>query len=200
MAKPILFAATLVALLALAAAIWLSTDGPDIPASPGALPQNFVAGISPTQRLCIAEQIIPPGAARIEMTLSTYGRPVVAAITVTGRAGDKLILAGSRRFREAQNVVVPVTPTANREQLATICLRNSGQAKFQIAGSPTSGPSLRYPGATQFSWTDIAGDIGERFQRVRVAPFGAATAWLALALALAAIVLAVGVVIRTARQ
>ncbi len=200
MAKLTLFAASLVAVLALAAAVWLSTDGPDTPSSPGALPQNFIAGIGPGQQLCIADQIIPPGTARIEMTLSTYGRPLMAAIAVTGRAGDKLVLAGSRRFREAQNVVVPVAPTANREQLATICLSNIGHAEFQIAGSSTSGPSLRHPGATQFSWTDIAGDIGERFQRVRVAPFGAATAWLALALALAAIALGVGTVIRTARR
>jgi len=194
------FSAAVAALLLTAAAIWLVSDGPDLPASSGSLPGSFVAPLPTGKRVCIPNQIIPPGASIAEMTISTYGRPVAAAVSVDGVFGGRTVLRGAKRFREAQNVEVPIAPSSSVERVVNLCIRNVGRSKLQLAGTADGGPSVRFPNATKFTWAETAGAIASRFQVARVAPFGAITVWFALALALVGAAVGVGAIFMTVRD
>ncbi|MEI7626272.1 MAG: hypothetical protein WCK06_09025 [Actinomycetota bacterium] len=193
------FTVAILGLLVLSAGIWLGRDGPDTAASSGSLPNVFVASLAPREELCRANQIIPPGADRVEMTISTFGRPVRASALIVG-SSDQAVLRGRRSFTEGQNVDIRFAPVSASERIVDLCIRNVGRTKFQLAGTPDGGVSVRFPVATRFTWLEVGGDIARRFQLARVAPFGAATLWIALALGLAGVVVGLGAVFKASRS
>ena len=200
MKRLVAFSALSLVLVGVAAAIWLGRDGPDRPASSGVPPESFVTTLASGARRCVPNQIIPPGATVIEMTISTYGRPVKATVGLDAAGSGSAGLRGYKRFVEAQNVAIPISPVSHAERIVNLCIRNIGKAKFQIAGTEEGGPSVRFPTADKFTWIESSGEIAARFQVARVAPFGVATVWVALALALAGLLLGLVAVFKAVRR
>ena len=196
MVKPTIFAAALALLAIVAMLVWLATDRPSGVSSRVLAPQAFVEELRPERERCVPYQIVPPGTKAVQLTLGTFGRKVPASVSVVGRDGGRLVLSGTRRFREAQNVNIAISPAPRREQVAEICLRNTGRNTVQVAGQPGAGISIRFLGSRRDTWLKAAGAVAERFRLARVAPFGEATLWFALALSIVALALAILVVVR----
>lgn len=196
MTKPAIFATLLVLSAAVVAAVWLTSDRPDGVASRVIAPQAFVKTVRPDRKRCVPYQIVPPGTREIQLTLGTFGQPVTAAVELDGSAGGRVLFSGKRVFREAQDVDIPIVPSAASEQVAEICIRNTGRYAFQVAGQPGVGLSVRFVGSENRTWAASAGEIAKRFSLARVSPFGSATLWVAVTLAVLALFLAVVLVIR----
>ena len=195
-ARLTVFAVFLALVAGVAALGWLSGDQPDGVSSRVLAPQAFVKTVRPERKRCVPYQIVPPGTRAIQLTLGTFGRPVPAAVSLSGSGNGRELFTGKRNFREAQNVDIPIVPAPPREEVAEICIRNTGRYAFQVAGQPGVGLSVRFVGSSRSTWAGSAGAIAERFSVARVAPFGAGSLWVALALALLALALALFVVIR----
>lgn len=196
MAKPTIFAALLALAAAVGAIAWLGQDRPDGVPSRVLAPQAFVKTVRPERERCVPYQIVPPGTKAIQLTLGTFGRPVPASVALRATGNGRDLFSGRRRFREAQNVNIPIAPVPRREEVAEICVANTGRYAFQVAGQPGVGLSVRFVGSTRSTWAGSAGAIAERFSVARVAPLGAGSLWVALALALLALALALFAIIR----
>ncbi|MFM9134910.1 MAG: hypothetical protein ACKOT0_05675 [bacterium] len=97
-------------------------------------------------------------------------------------------------------MLVPFSRPAPESVVVEMCLSNTGRNEFAVGGKPGFGPSIRYPDARRSSWLGVAGDVGERFQRARFAPLGAASAWVFLAFAFGGVLLGTGVVLAVSRR
>lgn len=197
---PTRFAALLLALMALGAVVWLALDRPARAPSSGFAPEAFLSPVEPGGRLCVQRERVPAGATGVQLTLGAYGRVTGNSISVQGLRARVPVIAGRARFREGQDVLVPFSRPAPESVVVEMCLSNTGRNEFAVGGKPGFGPSIRYPDARRSSWLGVAGDVGERFQRVRFAPLGAASAWVFLAFAFGGVLLGTGVVLAVSRR
>lgn len=197
---PARFAGLLLVLMAFATAVWLATDRPSRAPSSGFAPEAFLAPIAPKEKICIPRERVPAGAAGVQLTLGAFGRKSGTAVSVNGSQGGRKVLVGRRAFREAQDVYVPFAPAAAEAAVVEMCLVNIGRFPIQVGGKPGFGPSVRYPGAERGTWVDEAGTIADRFQRVRLAPFGSASLWVFLLLGIGGVLLGTAVVVTVGRR
>ena len=178
----------------------VSFGRPDRAPSPGFSPEAFLPTIDRGQSLCDPQETVPAGATGVELTLGAFGRKTGTAVDVVGVEGKRVVLRGGRRFEEGQNVFVPFASRVRRAQEADLCIKNVGRFPIQVGGKPGFGPSFRYPGADRESWLRSAPEVASRFQRVRFAPFGEASLWLFLAVALGSVVVGVSTILLVARR
>lgn len=208
MKAPTIVAIGLAACL-LAIVLWaLAESGPRLQGSNGVLPQIFAVSLDPGQRACAARQTVPAGARGVAVVLATYGRPS-ATIGLDATAGGKKLFTGQGSFRQGE-AAVEISPAPRAVTAATLCVTNlssgtiglgglSGLGSILIDGKRSdSAITVLYPVSNKRSWLDQATVVAERFSHVRWAPFGAATLWFALLLALVAGGAAVVVTIRGA--
>ncbi|MGH2947791.1 MAG: hypothetical protein ACRDPC_16320, partial [Solirubrobacteraceae bacterium] len=152
---------------------------------------GFPVLVEPGQRFCQAGEHIPPGAARMQLTVGTEGRPgPPLALTVGGRPAR--VPAG---YADGAPVDVPVPGGA--EGSATVCVRNLGDDRVFLGGQDAAASALPpglsarlgdepvavvaqlayWRGGEESGW-EIAGAAIERWGLVTA--LGAATPWLAL--------------------
>ena len=178
---------------------WAASSRPAAPPFSGVAPEAFSQTVSPGERLCVPGQVVPAGAASIQLTLGTFGRPVKAQVAVRGESSRGVAFRGKRAFREAQNVDIPIRPAIEQETQVELCVLNQSRNAIQIGGKPGVGVSFRYPTADRPTWLESAGAMADRFRYGRVDPVGTAAMWIALALGLAAAVGSAVIVIRASR-
>lgn len=198
---PVLFAVLLLLLSGVALGVWLAVNRGARAPVPGFAPEAFVVTVPPGGRFCQPGQIIPAGATGVQLTLGAFGRRRGTKVEVTGAESGKLVVLGRRSFSENQNVFVAFLREVGEEvRNAEICIRNVGRLPFQVGGKPGFGGSFRYPDATRKTWLESSGKIASRFRYGRVAPFGAATVWLLMLLALVAVLIGLVSVLRAAQE
>jgi len=181
-----------------ALAVILATGGPGLAGSSGVRPDAFVVTLPPGQSACQAGQSLPPGASSAQLVVGTWARPTG---TIALRATkDREVVARGSITAPSGIVNVPIKPVSRGTEGVVLCLRNVGPGPIALAGRPDIGAisvtgrkatiaaalSVLYPSSGDLSWTDQAGSIAERFSRVRWAPFGSATLWATLLVALMA--------------
>lgn len=203
---PVLVTVVVAVALAIAAVAALARTGPSLLGSNGVAPVAFVVVLPADGRACDAVTV-PAAARSVRMTLGTYGRP--GAVTVTGTAHGRTVLAGRARFREGV-VDIPVARRPAAARSVRLCVTNAAAGSLAVGGrttstaapagalAPGSRPSFEFPsdgeGAT---WLDRAGHIARNAGYARFLPGGEALLWLALVLAACAGGAAVAVVLRT---
>lgn len=185
-----LFALGLVVFALAGAALWLGTNRPAALPTSQAPPSQFVQDLRPGQRFCISSFFVPSGARSLVFTIGIPGRKG-STLQVTGIDRGSVVFRSGRRFREGQNVAFRIRPPVSGNRVVNLCVRNRGSALLKFAGDPQVGVSARFTGTVTRSWLGSAGSIADRFHWARFAPLGAATMWLALAIALAGSLLAV---------
>lgn len=211
MRGPGLLAAGLAAIVVLGALAWLGTHGSEVAGSNGIPARSFVVGLEPGGRVCTPVQRIPQRADRLQFVVGTSdGGP--ARVEVIGRREASVAVRGGGRVA-AGLARVPIRVTASSAPVE-LCIVNRGRRGIVLSGAegdpagtrvtPPRGPlrgvvALNYLDEDPPSWLSQASTIADRFRRVRVDPFGAATLWVALALAVAAVAIGTAVTARDSR-
>jgi hypothetical protein len=203
------FALAAAALLIVAGLVFLDREGPAVAGSTGVRPRVFVMSLRSHESVCLPDQVVPAGTERVQLFVGTGQRPL-GTLSIEGTTDDGTVLKGTNTFIQG-GIALAFAPAAAAARTVTLCLRNRSAGPLAIAGEPlgdvvTSGgrrfhgtPSLIFPATDGHSWLDEAGAITRRFDHVRWAPFGQGTAWVAVALALAAVAAGVSLTLRGAR-
>jgi hypothetical protein len=201
------FALALAAALIAAGLIHLAKTGPALAGSNGVPAQVYVTSLRPGESLCLDGQRVPARADRVQIWLGASAT-ARGRFVIDGRAGGREVTRGSASPVSGQ-LTVPIRPVASSDRIVRLCLRNRLTVPVDISGRLGAGaaetsrhkavpglPSLVYTASARRSWLDVGGAIIGRFDHVRWSPFGGATAWVAIALALAAIVAGVTLTLR----
>lgn len=177
-----------------ASAIWVWTQ-PDVEfaGSSGSRPDSFVARLAPGQDAC-AEVTIDRGPAnRLQLTVGSYGRRVALDVLVDGRPAGRV-----RQGRQGQ-IGIPLRRVVE-DGSSTVCVRNRARTAVVVAGEGSAVPvgaddddrvysvSFVLERSTPARWADtLAGSISQSGDSAGAATTG----WVAVVLALLAIVVAV---------
>jgi hypothetical protein len=169
----------------LAALVWgLARPMPTTVGGNGIAPASFVLNLKPGQTVCDALGSAERPADQLLVTLGTYGRPAQPLhVSVDGRAAP-----ATRAYRSGREGL-PL-PTGADNGGARACIRNAGDARVAIAGTPGGGARLngrRRAFAVSFglkdsnppSWSSKFGTIVAQVGDAAGAPFGTATGWIA---------------------
>ena len=178
--------------------VFLGDHGPATLGSDRVPPGVFVRTLAPGQRACLAGQSVPRGARSVQLVIGTYGRPSARLAVVGRRAGGAVVVRGGATTRTGV-VRLPVRVFGRADDGVILCLFNRGTGPVALGGSAAT-VSVVYPAMGGGSWLDEAGAVVRRFDHVRIAPFGRATMWLALILAIGAAAGAAALTIRGARD
>jgi hypothetical protein len=154
--------------------------------------------------LCTADTVLPGDAARMVMTIGSYGHPL-PRITIdftdtTGRRVATGVLAAGAH--EGENVSLPLRYPHGPSAGGTLCLHVGGKLPMVFGGGPAAGttidgtvqgssPSILYYRPGRESWWQLLGALDRRFGLGKSPIFGN---WTLPAVVLAALLLWLGVV------
>jgi len=150
------------ALVAVASAAVLSQRAPRLAGTNAIKHQHFVVELPPGRRACQDHTLLVDDAARVELLVGTYGRPVPPlAVAFTGADGAPLARGRGGGGPEG-HVVVPLDREIDGTRSARLCVRNGGATNIALAGD------LANPDAAAHVGRDAAdGAIAVRYLRRR---------------------------------
>jgi hypothetical protein len=184
----------LVALLA-GVAIVLSQSGHELTGSNLVHRDEFVAVVPGGGKSCQTAVNVPAGTGRLGLEVGTYGRPGPPLLITVGTRGQASQLRAELApgWREGR-VTVPVQPTLARPAAGRLCIHNRGRSPIALSGAQGT-PSVYYEAPHATSWWSRFGDLAGR-----AGYLGSWALWVAVALSVAAVVLAVVVLLRGSRE
>jgi hypothetical protein len=179
------------ALVALGLAITLSQRAPRAAGSDHIVPAMFAATLERGGEVCQVNPYLPPEAARAEILIGTYGRPVPALeLRFTDPAGA-VVSAGRRSAGGKEGTVsIPLSGARDPGGATTVCLGVGGRSKVVVGGlgippdptdevvngTPRAGRiSIVYYRAGRESWWSLFGVIDRRFGLGKAGFFGDGT-------------------------
>ncbi len=176
------------ALVAVGLVVTLSHRAPRAAGTDHIVPAMFAATLPSGGEVCQINPYLPPDAARAEILIGTYGRPVPAlALRFTDPAGAVVssgqLAAGGREG----TVSIPITRATDPGRATRVCLGVGGRSKVVVGGlgippdptdevvngTPQAGRiSLVYYRAGRESWWSVVGVIDRRFGLGKAGLFG----------------------------
>lgn len=170
---------------------------------------NAVRSVAPVvqlrdgDRVCQRPEIVPEGAATIELTADAAAQRPALAVVIRDAAG-RVVTRGRADLAAGSTVRIPLGPVRRSAGGAEICLSASGPGAVGLRGQPAAEGHLERNGRTRpgvlriaylrsgsESWFGLAPTIAHRFAQAKTRVAGAWMFWVVLALIAAAVVIGV---------